>query len=56
MSEYKSTGEAKYTVYFIGDDTHCVLNERSLRGFSEYFHEFAVKAKRGVGLRDVIIT
>jgi hypothetical protein len=33
QSEYKGTGELKFTVYFIGDATHCVLQERYLRNF-----------------------
>ena len=48
QSEYKGTGEIKYTVYFIGDATHCVLQERYLRNFSDYFKELAYKVRRGV--------
>jgi hypothetical protein len=47
MSEYLS-GDSKYTVYFIGDATHCVLGERSLKPFKEYFKEYAQKPQRKV--------
>ncbi len=50
MSEHPFSGEHKYTVYFIGDATHCVLQEKFLKNFAESFLELSQKTKRGVRL------
>jgi hypothetical protein len=40
--------EWRYKVHFVGDTTHSVLVESSLKGFAEHFAEIAEGSRRNV--------